>query len=236
MSKKFLILILGGLVIVGGIFITLKSKIAKKPPLETDENIVEESQKTLEEMQGINGKISFEKTVNKGEVLEINFRFRDYKNIPQNSSSFKEIQDSLITLPGKASFKIIESGVIDKIDDFHKAHSGKSLLYLLYEFKGDASNPEGDTIHPYSLSETGWDPAPQFVIIIDGKDKYASSYYTRSMLRSKGYEAPLGGIKIAHTEWVTNAAVWEIDQDVIPIVALKYIDLQGGVHYIKVNL
>lgn len=56
------------------------------------------------------------------------------------------------------------------------------------------------------------------------------------MLKSKCYKTSLGGVKITNTEWVTNAVVWEIEKGVKPTVALKYIDLQGVAHYVKVNL
>jgi hypothetical protein len=62
----------------------------------------------------------------------------------------------------------MEIGRTDQTDDVHQASEGKEFYYIVYEYLGDENNPNSLTIHPRSMNETGWDPAPQFVIMKDG--------------------------------------------------------------------
>ena len=81
------------------------------------------------------------------------------------------------------------------------------------------------------ISQTGWDPAPQFVMIEDGDDNYPSSSYSRPLLQSLGYDASLSGPDFTEEEvWV---AVWKVEEGSTPQIALKYIDMDGKAHYLE---
>jgi len=213
--------------ILGGIFLLRN----KKEDTSTD-SVLENAQQTLEETQGEEGVISFDSTISEGESIDVTFRFRDYSETPENPETLQETQDALIPLEGNANFKIIEIGKTDKADDFHQAGEGKELYYVVYEYAGDENNPDSITIHPRSINETGWDPAPQFVLIEDGEDDYSSSYYSDSLLESLGYDSSTDPDLNESGFW---ANVWEIDAGEDPTVVLKYIDMSGVDHYIKVQ-
>ena len=212
--------------VVGGVFLFNKER-------KSADSVLEETQKTLDEMQGEESEISFDGSFSEGENIDITFRFRDYSNVPDDPETLAETEEALILVEGKAGFKIVEIGTIDKIDNFHQAGEGKELYYVVYEYKGNENNPDSVTIHPSSISETGWDPAPQFIIIDNGEDDYSSSYYSRSLLEFLGYDALLSGPDLNEEDvWVN---VWEVDYSTIPQLALKYTDMSGDVHYIEVE-
>jgi len=160
----------------------------------------------------------------------------DYSDVPQNVHSFTEIKKYRKPLKGKGSFRIKEIGETKEIDKFHQAKEGKVLRYIIFEFKGDSNNPAGNKIHPFHFSETGWDPAPQFVAILNGKEKYASLYYQRAMLKKKGYQAPLGGLELTRSEWTPQVTVWQMEEKEKVTFALKYIAPGGNPHYLKVKI
>jgi hypothetical protein len=248
-NKTLIIILVAGVALVGGgIFVWQKGKgqeelkgfegLENLTGEEQAEKVLEEAQKTLEEQTGgQEGAISFEKTIGKDEEVTVKFMMHDYSNVPDDPESLQETKESLIPLEGQASFKVKEVGTVDEIDEFHQAGEGKTFHYIIYEFKGDASNPKGATIHPTMLAETGWDPAPQFVTIVDGDDKYPSSGYAHGLLTLKGYDVPIvSNVNFTTTEWSIQAAVWKVDQGTTPTYAFKYIDTAGNPRYFKLNL
>jgi hypothetical protein len=193
------------------------------------------SQKTLSELQGNKTDISFTGAISKGEEKEITFLMHDYKDAPKNPQTLKETQDALIPLEGRLDVRIVETGETQEIDVTHKAPQGKVLQYIIYEVRGREDNPKSNTIHPARMYETGWDPAPQMVRIVDGKDKYASSSYSRPLLKSKDYDAPLSGPEFEVEEWQPAAAVWAVEKDEKLTLAFKYIDMSGVPTYLEVK-
>jgi hypothetical protein len=214
------------LLVVGGIFLFKKDKTS------TD-SVLDQAQETLDEMQGEESDITFDGSISQGESIDILFRFRDYANVPDDPETLQETEDALIPVEGNATIKITEIGRTDQIDEFHQASEGKELYYIVYEYIGDENNPNSLTIHPRSMNETGWDPAPQFVIIEDGDDDYSSSTYSKSLLESLGYDASSFGPDL--NEEAVWAGVWEIEEGITPTVAFKYTDMDGVVHYVKVE-
>ena len=200
----------------------------------SSENILEMAQKTIPELEGEETKVAFSDSLSKGKEKTIAFRMRDYKNVPKNPKTMQETKDALITMKGIVDIRIIEIGEIKEVDSFHKAKEGKILKYVIYEVKGRADNPDSATIRPGSMKETGWDPAPQFVRIVDGDDKYSSSFYSRPLLKSKNYDAPLNGPKFTTADWQPAANVWEIEEGNEPILAFKYIDMEGESKFMKI--
>ena len=224
-TKKTLIIIVVVLVLAGSIYLLVKGD------KDSNEDILKNAQGTLEEQGGEESEISFEGTMSQGEVVDVEFRFRDYKDVPDDPETLQETEDALIPVEGSVSFEIIKTGRTDQADSFHQAGEGKELYYVIYNFKGDSDNPKGSTIRPSSISQTGWDPAPQFVMIEDGEDDYASSSYRRPLLQSLDYDASLSGPDF--TEEEVCAAVWEVEEGSTPEIALKYIDMDGEAHYIE---
>ena len=213
--------------VVGGVL--FRNKKGKENPLEI-------TQKTLKETTtGKEEKISFIKDINKDDEISVEFLMHDYSDVPEDAKSLEETRKNLKSLTGKAFFKVKETGTADSLSSSKKAKEGYLFYYIVFDFKGDKNNPTGKFIHPQSLVETGWDPAPQFVAIVNKKDKYAKSYYRRDLLRLKGYESPLFDPKLNQEEWETTAAVWELNKDDKPVFALKYIDTNGEAKYLKLN-
>jgi hypothetical protein len=176
-------------------------------------------------------RIEFEKVINIDEAVEINFRMRDYKWAPKNYIKIAELESRLIPLPGKASFKIKEIGQQNKIGEV-LAVEGKTYFYVLFEFKGWPENPKGETIKPKEVDETGWDSAPQ-IVLIWGDKEYTQDGYGTELLRDKGLKTEKASLQQA--EWTTQAAAWYQDKNQEPIFAVKYINKQGQKKYIKIN-
>jgi hypothetical protein len=226
-QKLIIILCVVGIVaVIGGVLLLRKGE-------KSEDTTSEKTQQTLEEMQGQESETSVDGRISEGESIDITFRFRDYKDAPENPETLQETKDALIPVEGNATFKLIEIGRTDKTDNFHQAGEGKELYYVVYEYIGDENNPDSLTIHPRSISETGWDPAPQFVILDGNDEDYSSSSYSRSLLESLGYDASLSGPDLNETEVWAN--VWEIEEGLNPEIVLKYIDMDGGVHYVEVK-
>ena len=226
-NKQVLIIAIVIIALIGGVYSLVKKKGS------SDDNVLDNAQKTLEEQEGEEEDISYDRTIIEGEVVDIEFRFRDYKDVPDDPETVQETIDTLIPVKGNVSFEIMELGRTDKADNFHQAGEGKELYYVLYNFKGSEDNSDSLTLHPMSISETGWDPAPQFVMIENGEYDYASSSYRRPLLQSLGYDASLSGPDFNEEE--VCAAVWKVDEGTTPELALKYIDMEGDVHYLKVE-
>jgi hypothetical protein len=197
--------------------------------------ILKETQKTMKERQDKNKTINFIRTVKKGEIINIKYRLRDYKDVSNKNQSLKAVESNLINLSGEASFRIKEIGQTTKLDSIHKAKGDKTYYYVIYEFKGSSETPTSKTIHPGSLFETGWDPAPALVIITtDNKPHYPSSANSWLFAKKQGLIKSLD-IKLNNGQMETTAAVWNIDQNEKPVLALKYVDLRGEIKYIKIE-
>jgi hypothetical protein len=56
-----------------------------------------------------------------------------------------------------------------------------------------------------------------------------------SLLKTKGYDAPLSGPEFTEADWQTAAAVWEVAEGEEPVLAFKYIDMSGVAKFIKVE-
>lgn len=197
------------------------------------DSALEKGQDTLEEMQGEESEIALDGSISEGESVDITFRFRDYKDVPDDPETLQETKDSLIPVEGNATIEIIEIGTTDKADNFHKAGEGKELYYIVYEYKGNKNNPNSLTIHPRALDETGWDPAPQFIIIDNGDEDYSGSYHSDAILKSLEYDSALLDPELNESGYWSN--VWEIEENLTPEVVFKYIDMQGEVHYLEVQ-
>lgn len=200
-----------------------------------DNDVVDESQKTLEEKSGQAGDISYEKTAGFNEEIDINFRMRDYKDAPDDYNSIDEMRETLIDLEGKATIKVLDIGTTKEIGKIKKAAEGKTFVYVIYEITGAEKNQTSLTIQPRRHDQTGWDPAPQFVTIIDGEDDYGTFSSEDILLEANGYEGEFGGIEFNQNETKQAAANWQIDENQDYYIALKYIDMDGNSKYIKIE-
>lgn len=230
-NKNTKLIIISGVVLlslIGG-FLFLRNRKED----ESTDSALENAQETLDEMQGEESEISFESSITQGESVDVIFRFSDYSDVPDDPETLQETKDALIPIEGSASFEIIEIGTTDQADDFHQAGEGKELYYVIYEYSGDENNPDSVNIHPRSLNETGWDPAPQFVLIENGEDDYSSSSYSDPLLESLGYDPSFSGPDLNETDVWAN--VWEVEEGTTPQMALKYMDIDGKAHYIEVK-
>jgi len=199
---------------------------------DTAEEILDLAQQSLDELQGEENEIGFSKAVALNEAFDIKFRLRDYENAPKDYETFAELEAALVSLIGNLSFKVTEIGTIDKINDYTVAAEGKTFYYFLFEFKGDTDNPESLTIHPRNIDESGWDPAPQFVAIMNGEDKRPSISRSNNLMLVRDIDSPN---EFTVDSWLPYAAVWELPVDAQPIYALKFIDPDGVTTFIKVT-
>ncbi len=234
MKNKQVVILALVLVLLGGLFLATKKR-SKLPSSKTQQTALELAHKNLRELTGEKEKSSFDGEIKKGQEVTLKFLMHDYSQVPKNAKSFQEIKEGLKPLEGQASFKVKEIGETTQVSALNKARQGKKFYYLIFEFKGDPSIPQNGLVHPQFLQETGWDPAPQFVAIINGKDHYSKSLYARSLLKSKGYNPPLGSTPLNSSEWTTQAAVWIVETKSKPTLALKYIAPDKSVHYLKVK-
>jgi len=234
MKKKFFYLLPLALILL------LTSGCQKKTEDSTNSkksgnDALEMAQKTISELEGKEAKVAFSGTIGKNEEKFITFMMHDYKDAPKDAKTLQETKDALIPLEGNIDIRIVEIGETKEIDLTHKASEGKVLKYIIYEIKGRSDNPDGNTIHPSQVYETGWDPAPQFVNIVDSDDKYASSSYSRPLLKAKDYDAPLGGPEFTTAEWQPAANVWNVSEKDDLVLAFKYIDMSGEEKFLEVQ-
>ncbi len=141
----------------------------------------------------------------------------------------------MVSVPGTISFTINEIGTLDQIDSVHSAGEGKTYYFIKYEFKGSMDNPSGSKIHPHSLDETGWDPAPQFVVVLDDATKYQSVANSHLLAQKYDYETSSFRVNFQTNEWTNYVSVWRLDKGLQPTFALKYIDPNGNTKFIKVK-
>ncbi|MBW1973240.1 MAG: hypothetical protein DRG20_03880 [Deltaproteobacteria bacterium] len=211
-----------------------ESKNVKNNKEEKLKKAIELSQKTLSEFEtGKTAEVKFVKSVKLNQEVKVEFRFRDYSGVPKKVSSLKELKKYLKSYKGKAYFRVKEFGRIDKIGS-KQARPGKIFYYAIYDFKGFPDNPCGKMIHPSVFREIGWDPAPQLVIIIKGKSRYSSYFYSTIFEKERGIKR-VSGLSLNQPNWVTLAAVWYKKEVKKPIFAIKYVDPKGKIKYIKVK-
>ena len=103
-NKRILIIAIAGIVLIIGIYFLVKGNKG------SEDTVLENAQGTLEEQEGEESKISFDGSISKGEVVDVEFRFRDYKDVPDDPKTIQETIDALIDLEGSVSFEIIKIG------------------------------------------------------------------------------------------------------------------------------
>lgn len=196
------------------------------------EEAVELGQKSLDELQGQETDLVFDDAIALNEEAGVTFRMRDYANAPKEYDSLSEMEAALIDMEGTVTFKPTESGSLDAIGN-DTAPDGQTFYYVLYEFKGDPSNPDSNTIHPSMSHETGWDPAPQFVMVMDGDTDYPGSYYENDLLETKNIEET--DEEFTDSEWSTQAAVWEAEVGADASFGILYTAPDGIEHLIPLS-
>jgi hypothetical protein len=108
-----------------------------------------------------------------------------------------------------------------------------TFYYAVFEFKGREDNPKSSEIHPSTILQTGWDPAPQLVLVLNGKSFYQNAY--RSELSRMKKIKIENSVPVDQKNWLTDIATWIQDKNTPPELALKYINPQGETKYIKIN-
>jgi len=202
------------------------------PAAKSPEQAVDLAHKTLGQLTGTEKTgITFEKTAQLNEEVPFEFRLRDYKDVPKDVQSFEGIEKALITLTGKATIKVKKFGSQDKLK-LTEAKQGKTYYYALYDFKGSSTNPKGNSIQPTVLGQTGWDPAPALVLIIDGQEKVSSN----PLFLLQALNIPIDyHHELTRDDWISYAGQWQADKGLQPVLAIKYYDPQGNKKYIKIE-
>ncbi len=188
----------------------------------------------LKDFAGEPVQVQYERTVGLNQPIEVSFRFRDYSNLPADFGSAADLDRLLRPLSGQARFTVKEFGTLDQIDQFNKAGDGDTYYYALFDFAGNTGNPAGPKIHPNSIQESGWDPAPQLVIIADGKMAYQDVPATLKLDRARGLvEARY--VDLSQPKVNPLGAIWPNAKGYAPDLALRYIDQAGAVKFIRIE-
>ena len=101
---------------------------------------------------------------------------------------------------------------------------GKKLILIEIAIRGKSTNKGA----PSTFNQVGDTPSPQFVLVDKAKNKtdtettYYSDGYTEA---NKLFE--LSKITMDHEEWVNTAIVFQIDKNVTPDLAFRFINLDG---------
>ncbi len=236
-NKSPIYIAIASLLVIIVLFFIFKSKSStkltkNKISTTKKESVLEYAQKTMKEQKGEKVKVVTEK-IEKNKPVEVEFMMHDYANVSKSSHSLEGIKKSLKPLKGKAYFEVLKTGKTDQLSSISRAGEGREYYYIIYKFKGDKNNPTGNTVHPSNLMETGWDPAPQFVWVDGDRTHYSRSLDAKYVLKMEGYPKPPFIINLTTPTWLTLAAVWKVNKESNPTIALKYVDPKGNIHLLK---
>lgn len=109
---------------------------------------------------------------------------------------------------------------------------GKKLILIEIAIRGKSTNKGA----PSTFNQVGDTPSPQFVLVDKAKNKtdtettYYSDGYTEA---NKLFE--LSKITMDHEEWVNTAIVFQIDKNVTPDLAFRFINLDGKAEFYDIK-
>ncbi len=233
-NKKLMLAAVVGLVAVAGLaLVVYLGGESARAPLPQAARPPAQAPK-LKDFAGEPVQAVYESSVKLNEPVTVTFRFRDYADLPADFGGAADLDRILKPQSGQARFVVKEFDAVDQLDQFNQAGEGDTYYYALFDFAGNTGNPRGPKIHPSSLQETGWDAAPQLVIIAGGKMAYLDVKNTKTFSRAKGL-VDAWNVDLSQPKISPLGAVWPNAKGYEPDLAIRYVDPSGAVKFIQVN-
>jgi len=153
--------------------------------------------------------INITQTKNLNQEFEI--KFKTYNPQGEGTATFKAKSIKEITAAGQKT-----------------PEEGKKLLLVDIAVRGNTKN----TGTPSNFNQVGEHPSPQFVLI-DKKNNITSveeTYYSDGYTEAKKL-FELTKITLDSDQWVNTAIVFQIDQDITPDLAFRFVNLNGDTEF-----
>lgn len=109
---------------------------------------------------------------------------------------------------------------------------GKKLMLVEIAVRGKSTNKGA----PSTFNQVGDTPSPQFVLVDKAKNKTETetTYYSDGFTEAnKLFE--LSKITMDHEEWVNTAIVFQIDKNISPDLAFRFINLDNKVEFYDIK-
>lgn len=124
---------------------------------------------------------------------------------------------------GSAQFKARSLKEVDSVDE-RTASEGNKLVLVEISVRGDTTN-KGE---PSTFNQIGDNPSPQFVLIDQKNNRsYVEETYYSDVYTKANDLFELSKITLDHDQWVNTALVFEIPQDLSPVLAFRFTNLEG---------
>jgi len=143
---------------------------------------------------------------NIGSEFTMNFQMREY---PQKYKDWSEMMKKAKVGMGKASYKIIELKMMDKIGIW-ETKKGKKILVVYLQVKGD----KGNFGHPSGFDQTGTDPSPQFFLVDPNGKKYPAQTAESNSVARSGEGQSLMTIKTTSDKWLKTVVAFIVDENI----------------------
>lgn len=110
---------------------------------------------------------------------------------------------------------------------------GKKLVLVEISVKGNAKNKG----YPSTFNQVGDRPSPQFVLIDKAKNKsYVETTYFSDAYTTEKKLFELSKITLDHEKLINTALVFEIDKNLTPNLAFRYVDGEGKTVFYELAL
>ena len=132
---------------------------------------------------------------------------------------------------GRASFKARSIKEIDTAGQ-KTPDEGKKLIVVEVSVMGDETNKGS----PSTFNQVGDNPSPQFVLIdLDKNQTFVeTTYYSDGYTQSNDL-FELSKITMDHQKWVNTAIVFQIDSDLEPKLAFRFINPGGNPEFYAIE-
>ena len=214
--KNQKILISLGIVFVSAFFLSGCGKTSlnggsKNVTFSNDDQTVDEV--TLYVDKFANEKVEFKQSYNLNQEFTVK-----YKTFDPNS-------EGTATVKAKSMKEIASAGLKTPED-------GKKLILVEIAIRGKSTNKG----NPATFNQVGDTPSPQFVLVDKAKNKTdtETTYYSDGFTEAnKLFE--LTKITMDHEQWVNTAIVFQVDQNVNPDLAFRFINLDSKTEFYDIK-
>lgn len=132
---------------------------------------------------------------------------------------------------GLARFKARSIKEVASVADRTPAE-GKKLVLVEISVQGNGQNKG----NPSTFNQVGDTPSPQFVLIDQAKNiSYVEETYYSDAYTSQKKLFELSKITLDHDKWVHTALVFEIDADLSPNLAFRFINQAGQTEFYDIK-
>jgi len=160
-----------------------------------------------------------------------NAKIKTTKEIPLNQEFTLNYQTKNPTGQAQASFKAISMKTVDSAG-LRTPDEGKKLVLVKLALVGLSTN-QGS---PSTFNQVGDNPSPQFVLI----DKTKNQTFVEETYYSDGYTQDnnlfeLSKITTDQSSWLNTAIVFQIDSNLEPNLAFRFINPEGDLEFYDIN-